>query len=142
MVPSAKCRIALRSRNRVEKAKDMADIYNVSGQAGAIGPNSKAENNTFVQSVGQVQSIDLAVITDQLKTVRKAMSDRLSPGSTAEQYSQIGRIAEAQLAAEKGDQAGVMQHLKNAGSWAQTVAKEVGAEVIAKLIAHLMGIPG
>jgi hypothetical protein len=123
----------------VEKVEKMGDIYNVSGQAGAVGPNAKSEHDTFVQSVNSEQIPDLSVIATQLQIIRLAMKDRLASGSTAEQDDQIGQIAKAQIAAEKGDGDGVMAHLKNAGSWALDVAKEVGAEVVAKLLAKLMG---
>lgn len=120
----------------------MNSIYNVSGQAGAVGPNAKSENNTFIQSVHPDQQVDLGLVAVQLQIVRMAMKDHLALGSTAEQDEQVGQIAKAQLAAEKGDDPAVMQHLKNAGTWALDVAKEVGAEIVAKLLAHLIGTPG
>jgi hypothetical protein len=44
----------------------------------------------------------------------------------------------SQMAAEKGDQPAMISHLRNAGHWAMTVAKEVGAELVARTLAPLI----
>jgi hypothetical protein len=126
--------------DNIEEIK-MGDTYHLTGQAGAVGPNARSDHNTFVQS-GTEPSPELAVLAEQLEIVRLAMKARLSAGSTAEQDEQVGQIAKAQIAAKKGDNAGMMAHLKDAGSWAIVVAREAGAEIIAKLIANLIGFHG
>jgi hypothetical protein len=117
------------------------EFYNVSGQAGAVGPNAKSEGDIFMQ-VGVDSDADLTVLAEQLQHVRMAMKDRLTTGSTAEQDEQVGQVAKAEIAAAKGDRASVMEHLKEAGTWAVDVARETGAEIVAKLIAHLIGFTG
>jgi hypothetical protein len=124
----------------VDKVEKM-DFYSVSGQAGAVGPNAKSKGDIFMQ-FGMESDTDLAMLAEQLRLVRSAMKDRLTGGSTAEQDEQVGQVAKAEIAAAKGDKAGVMAHLREAGTWAVVVAREAGAEIVAKLIAHLIGFTG
>jgi hypothetical protein len=115
------------------------DIYNVSGQAGAVGPSSKAEENAFIQIPGQsVKDIDPAALAAQLGTMRVAMKQQSGPTPTAEQDDEIGHVARAQIAAKNGDEEGILTHLKQVGTWTLQVAKETGAEIIALTLAHLL----
>lgn len=124
----------------VDKVEKM-EFYNVSGQAGAVGPSARSEGDIFIQ-LGMESDTDLAALAEQLRIVRLAMKDQLATGSTAEQDEQVGQVAKAEIAAAKGDKAGVMAHLKEAGTWAVVVAREAGAEIVAKLIEHYIGFTG
>ena len=113
--------------------------YEVSGQAGYVGPKGVSKENTFIQGAPQnTEPLDLAKLAEQLAAVRSAMK-KAAPESTLEQDDQIGHIAQAQLAAQEGDEAGALAHLKRAGTWALAVAKQIGMEIAALTIAHAMG---
>jgi hypothetical protein len=123
----------------VEKVENIGDTYNVSGQAGAVGPESKAENFTMVQSRQElVSDTEMESFAMQLEVVRLAMRKQLLVGSTVEQDGEIGQIAKAQIAANGGDKSGAISHLKMAGQWTMTIAKDAGAEIVARVIAGLL----
>jgi hypothetical protein len=51
-----------------------SDQYHVSGQAGSVGPHSRAEGNTFVQQWAQsAADLDLPVLAAELATLRAAL---------------------------------------------------------------------
>jgi hypothetical protein len=55
------------------------DTYNISGQVGAVGPNSRAEHNTFNQIWNQSKdSIDLPKLAEELERLRTAMKQNAS----------------------------------------------------------------
>ena len=123
----------------IDRIGHVGDINNVSGQAGAVGSNSRSSGNAFAQlSTKDVQDIDLIRLAAQLEIVRMAMRQQASAASTAEQDDEIGHVAAARIAAQKGDKGGVMTHLKQAGAWTLKVAKDAGAEIVALTLAHLM----
>jgi hypothetical protein len=126
----------------VEKVENMGDTYNVSGQAGAVGPDSKAEDTTMIQTVQSQQELvsdaELHSLALQLEIVRLAMRQQLLTSSTVEQDGEVGQIAKAQIAANSGDKPGAISHLKMAGQWTMEVAKDVGAEIVARVIASLL----
>ncbi|WTC17132.1 hypothetical protein OH709_15215 [Streptomyces cellulosae] len=112
----------------------VGDHYEVSGQAGAVGPNAHGENNTFTQMwASQANSIDLRTLATELETLRAAMRrDAVTP----EQDLSVSHVAQAQVAAESGDGPGALQHLKKSGQWALGLAKQIGVHVAALAISH------
>jgi hypothetical protein len=120
----------------IYQGEHVGDTY-FTNQAGAVGPHSKIENSTFVQSAGRLsQEFDLVLLASQLDQLRSAMRKESSDGATLEQEVAIGKVAEAQVAAQAGDQNKTLSCLKQAGSWALEVAKKVGAEIAALALAH------
>jgi hypothetical protein len=115
----------------------MGDTYHA-GQAGAMGPNAKAENISFVQilrdAIGQTSLADLA---SELAQLRSAM---LPAAVDAQQDTVVAEVAQAEDAAKKGDASGVLMHLRNAGQWALEMATKIGASVAAKAIEKSMGM--
>lgn len=123
----------------VERVDHMGDVYDVSGQAGAVGPHAKSRDDSFLQVPSQGSDhVDLVQMAAQLEMLRAAMKRESGATPTAEQDDEIGHIARAQIAAQKGDSEGVMAHLKQAGIWTLKVAKEAGAEIVALTLAHLV----
>jgi hypothetical protein len=115
------------------------NIYNVSGPAGVVGTNAVSMNDTFIQSVADtIGDADFAILARQLDIVRMAMKSTAG-ASTAEQDEEIGHLAKAQIAAEKGHKTECLSHLKKVGEWTMSVAKEVSAEIVALTITHLLG---
>jgi hypothetical protein len=123
----------------IERVENMGDTYNVSGQAGAVGHDAKSESSTFIKSSGSlVSDEELVALAAQLEVVRLAMKERITGSPSAEQDEQIGQIAKAQIAAEQGNQSGAISHLKNVGKWAMSVAKDTGAEIVARILSNLI----
>jgi hypothetical protein len=111
--------------------------YEVSGQAGYVGPAGVSKQSTFVQAVPPgAAALDLLTLAEQLAAVRSAMRNTAPQEWTVEQDDQIGHVAGAQLAAQDEDEAGVLAHLKRAGAWALSVAKQTGMEVAAQTLAR------
>jgi hypothetical protein len=68
----------------VEKVENMGDIYNVSGQAGAVGSNAKSEKDTFIQAAQPVILKDqITQLAMQLNAVRLSMKERATATPTA-----------------------------------------------------------
>jgi uncharacterized protein YjbI with pentapeptide repeats len=124
----------------VQPGGRMGDEYNIAGQAGAVGPNSEAHDNTFNQLVSHVeQHIDLAELAKQLGELRQAIMQKqdLSPESAIA----IGEVARAELAAKEKNTGKVVEHLKAAGKWTLDFAKEVGKDLVVEVIKGATGLP-
>jgi uncharacterized protein YjbI with pentapeptide repeats len=100
------------------------DTYNISGQAGAVGPSAHAQDNTFQQ----IQSgIDLPKLAEELGRLRGTMKGEAT--GTREQDKAIGAVADAEEAAVKGDGPAALRYLKGAGTWALGIAEKIGVNV-------------
>lgn len=116
----------------ISREISMGDQYNVTGQVGAIGPNAKAENNTFNQIMQQAASnLDLPALAAELATLRNSMRNQ---ATEIEHDHAVASIGAAENSAKKQDGAGALEHLKSAGKWAFDVATKIGTSVAAKAI--------
>jgi hypothetical protein len=119
-------------------AYHMSDTYSISGQAGAVGPGAQAHDNTFNQIVNRLeQSIDLTQLASELAMLRQAMS---AEAKDAEHFIAMGKVAEAEKAADAKDSSKVVEFLKSAGKWAFDTATKIGVSVAAEAIKQSMGI--
>jgi len=114
--------------------------YKNYGQAGAMGDKARSDTNTFVQSA-PIDSIDLGALAKQLAQVRTEMKKRANPDD-ADQDSEIGAIAQAEKAANSGDQSKALEVLKGAGKWTLEIAKSVAAGIVKDAIEGKFGAPG
>lgn len=115
----------------------MGDNYTV-GQAGAVGPSSRAENISFSQVWNQLQqSVNLPQLADELSQLRRAMKQEAEEPVTD---VAISDVAKAELAAKEGDGPTAIKHLKSAGKFALDVATKIGVSVAAKAITEAIGI--
>ena len=115
----------------------MGDAYKISGQAGAVGPNAHAHDNTFNQLVNQInQSIDLSALAKELSELHQAIKDKQDSSPQAD--IALVKVAEAEIAACEKDTAKVVEHLKAAGKWTMDFAKEIGKDVVAEAIKQAM----
>jgi uncharacterized protein YjbI with pentapeptide repeats len=109
------------------------DTYNISGQAGAVGPGAHAQDNTFQQ----IQSgIDLPKLAVELGRLRDAMKGEAT--GTREQDEAIGAVADAEEAAVKGDGPAALRYLKSAGEWARGIAEKIGVAVVTEALKKAM----
>ena len=117
----------------------MGDIYNISGQSGAVGPNAHAHDNTFYQVVQYVeQNIDLDALTKQLCELRQAIKAKNDPSLQADIAA--GEIAKAEIAAGEKNTVKVVEHLKAAGKWTLDFAMEAGKELVVDAIKKARGM--
>lgn len=113
------------------------DIYNVN-QAGAVGPNSSAQNNTFTQNnLNLGDDYNFEALLEELQKLKKAMK---SNAENPEEFTSVTEIAYAEVAAEKKEGNKVIQHLLKAGKFALQTAKDVGVELVASIIAKHTGM--
>lgn len=104
----------------------MGDSYKA-GQAGAMGPKAHAHDMNFNQIwIENSENLDLSRLQEELAQLQSAMKER---ASEPEHQIAIGNIAAAEQAAEKGDGPMALQYLKNAGTWALDVAKDIGVGI-------------
>jgi hypothetical protein len=124
--------------NVVIKEVHSMDTYNVSGQAGAIGPNVHAHDMTFTQIKTQDgETIDLPKLAQQLSMLRAKMKEQ---AVDSEHDEAVGAVAAAETAAKKGDGSKAMEALAKAGKWALDVATQIGVGLAVEAIKSAMGV--
>ena len=101
-------------------------------QIGAVGENASSSNNTFQQSNSLIP-IDFNI--DELRSQLSQLKESLiSSAKTAEDYNSIGKIAEAQIELENGNNDKMLQYLKQTSEWVLSRAQEIGVGYVIELI--------
>jgi hypothetical protein len=113
------------------------DSYNISGQAGAVGPGSQAANNTFNQVVGQMSPDEFGSLAVELGRLRSSMR---SAASTPEEDMAVAEIARAEVAANSGDTAEMGDALSKAGKWALATANSLGVGLAVAALKAAIGM--
>lgn len=119
--------------NNCQEAHNMRDKYENSGQAGAIGPHSRAHDIQFLQQTWDQMGAgaDPAILSDELGRLLVAMkADAVEP----EQFEALTAVSRAKVAAEGGDGPGALAMLKSAGKWAAEVANKIGTALATEAI--------
>jgi hypothetical protein len=119
------------------------DVY-IIGQAGAVGPGSRAERVTLVQTWNELERrVDTTALAGELARLRDDLRKR---ATGPEHDAAIGAIAEAELAAEQGDgpqaieKLSLFKRLQGAGRWALDAATTIGTTVAAEAIKLAAGL--
>lgn len=122
--------------NHIEEI--MGDKITISGSviSGSVGTKSSSSGNNSNSTIIN-DNIDYDKLKDDLFLLRSRMQLN---AKTLEEVKSLGEIANAEDAASKQDKKGVLEHLKKAGLWALTTAKEIGVEVVAGIIQKQTGI--
>jgi len=116
---------------------EMGDSYTV-GQAGAVGPHSKAENIHFQQVWQQAaDGLDPARLADELKILRSHLRHE---ADTLAEDEAVAEVSKAHAAAVDGDGTTALRHLRAAGKWALDGATTIGATVAAAAIKAALGL--
>ena len=105
-----------------------------------VGNNQKFGNvgdNAQIGSLSVGDTIDFAELKSELSRLRQEAREY---AKTPEQDTAVDEIARAEGAASAGDRAGVLSHLRTAGTWALDVAVKIGANLAAALIKESIGI--
>lgn len=109
----------------------MGDKYEIA-QGGAIGPNSIAKNNEFNQTIYKLpENIDYETLKAELTYLKSYLVDN---AKTQKEFKSISEIAAAELAVDKKDSKKIIRHLLNSGKWVLDAAKEIGTEIIVRMI--------
>src|SRR5262245_52633413 len=115
-----------------------SDTYNISGQAGAVGPNAHAHDMTFNQIGSRIeQSMDVTKLASELEVLRQALKKE---ATTEEHDVAVVDVGKAKKAAEAKDSAKLAESLKSAGKWALDVATKIGVSLATEAIKHSMGM--
>jgi len=112
----------------------MGDKYEISGQAGAVGPNAQAHDMNFSQNQLQVDLPRLAAELDRLRQEMK--KEAVDP----DQDIAVSEIAKAAQCANTGEEHKVTAHLKSAGKWALDTATKIGVSVAAEALKKSLGV--
>ncbi len=112
-----------------------SDTYNV-GQAGAVGPNSEAHHNQFIQQMGE--NFNAAKLAEELAQLRSAMK-RTAQETDTDHDVEIGAIAAAEAAAKSNDTSGLVRSLASAGKWALQIAEKIGVSLAVEALKKSMG---
>lgn len=116
----------------------VGDNYQVN-QAGAVGPNARANHVTFNQAAGRIEgSINFVQLADELSKLRQVM---MREASEVEHSIAVGEVAKAEQAAKEKDPSKVAEHLKLAGKWALDIASKIGVPVAVEVLKKSIGIP-
>jgi len=73
----------------------------------------------------------------ELSDLREALKTK---SRTIEQDQAVGKIADAEQAAKKGDGPGVIKHLKTVGKWVLDVSTSLGTNIATELVKKSMGL--
>lgn len=102
------------------------------GQAGSIGRNSHGQVVNHALQWQQVQAEhSWPEVQDALRAVIPALQ---RAAQTDEHRQALKHVQKASNAADENDGPLLLHHLRRAGTWVGTVASNVGAELVAKLI--------
>jgi uncharacterized protein YjbI with pentapeptide repeats len=115
-----------------------SDTYNISGQAGAVGPNAHAHDMTFNQIGSRIEkSMDLTALASDLEVLRQALKKE---ATTEEHDIVVADVSKAKKAAEAKDTAMMVEYLKSAGKLALDVATKIGVSLATEAIKHSTGM--
>ncbi len=115
----------------------MGDRYEV-GQAGAVGPGSHSEHNTFNQIWNKSSGdLDLKQLANELTELRKGLAAR---ATSPEEFVAVGQVAAAEKAAGAGDGPSALEHLKSAGTWVWDFATKIGVGVATAAAKSALGL--
>ncbi len=116
----------------------LGDQYNISGQAGAVGPSAHAHDMTFNQAWSKLgSSVDLDRLADELMRLREAAEER---ASDPDQKLATGAIAAAEQSASQKNGPKALEYLRLAGKWALDLAQQIGVEVAKGAISSALGV--
>jgi hypothetical protein len=108
------------------------DQYINYGPVGAIGQNAFGTVNTFYESWQRMESdIDLSKLATELAALR---SELVKSAVAAEDYVQMGILAEAQREAESSNGPGMMKALSRTARAVFETAERIGTDLAAKVI--------
>jgi DNA segregation ATPase FtsK/SpoIIIE-like protein len=123
-------------RTQIIQEVTMGDKYEA-GQVGAQGPYAHAHDMTFNQIWNQAKgNIDLPNLSKELKSLREELQ---KSAKNAEDFAEIGAVADAEIEAQKGDGPKALSALAKVGKWTLGVAEKIGVGVATAAIKAACG---
>jgi hypothetical protein len=114
----------------------LGDVYEVTGQAGAVGANAQVRRLTIAQTWDELSArVDLDNLGAELERLHAELGGWQL--TTQEQNAMLD-VAHAAHAARRGDGPGVLEHLAHGGRWALQLARDVGVDLVAAVIKELV----
>jgi hypothetical protein len=113
------------------------DQINNYGQAGALGRYATGTINYQQQWTAIQDQIDLSALARELEQMRDQVQKN---ASTRADFVQLGVLAEAEELAEKHEGSKVLETLSKAGAGLLDIAKDIGTDLAAKVIAKSLGL--
>ncbi|WP_205504616.1 hypothetical protein [Rufibacter psychrotolerans] len=130
--------IQAKTINYIEKLEIMNDKYENNGQVGAMGPNAKAENNTFNQVQYKIPAnLDFDLLVTQLSQLKSEMKVK---ADTPEELAVVQQVALAEKEAQSKNANGVIKYLKAGGQWVIETATKIGVTVVSELLKQNLSI--
>jgi hypothetical protein len=123
-------------RTQIIKEVTVGDKYEA--KQGILGRNVHAHDITFNQIWNQAkETVDLQKLLTELITLREELQ---KSAKTAEDFSAIGAIADAEIEAKKGNGPKTLAALAKAGKWALGVAEKIGVDIATAAIKSSYGV--
>lgn len=117
----------------------METYNNNGGTVGIMG--SGAHDNTVNQQI--LSTVNMQVLGNELAELKSAVMKAAAKNAENEEgFLEVNKVAEAEKAAKINDQPGLIKAVKSFGKFTLELAKSVGTEVLAGVIAHAMHLPG
>lgn len=107
------------------------------GQAGALGRYAAGTINYHQQWTSIQDQVDLVALAGELEKIRSQVQ---KTASSRADFMQLGVLAEAEEHAEKREGSKVLETLSKAGTGLLGVAKDIGTDLAAKVIAKSLGL--
>jgi hypothetical protein len=144
LVAMANIQITAEGRRRLEGHEDRSaapvihgDQINNYGQAGALGRYATGTINYQQQWTAIEDQVDLVTLARELEQIRVQVQKNASSRSD---FAQLGVLAEAEEHAEKHEGSKILETLSKAGTGLLGVAKDIGTDLAAKVIAKSLGL--
>ena len=113
------------------------DQFNNFGQVAALGTHSVGTMDLRNQWTAIQNEVDLKALTRELEQLRGRLQQTASSSSD---YQRLVLLSEAEEHAERHDGSKVLEALSKVGKGVLDVAKDIGTEIAAKVIARSMGL--
>lgn len=115
----------------------MGDIYSA-GQVGAQGPNAHAEGMVFNQIwLKNKDDFNTEKLIGELSLLRSTLKNE---AETAEQLSELGAVANAEIEMKKNNGSKALEWLSKTGKWPLGVAEKIGVSIASAAIKTSMGL--
>jgi hypothetical protein len=105
--------------------------YEVGESSGIVGDN--ANNNTLTTIKAAPQQIDPTELEAALKQLYENLSTKADP-KNREHAKGMGKVAEAEEEASKGNTSGAIELLKSAGGWVLEIVKSAASGLLKDLV--------
>lgn len=110
----------------------MENKYSINNsQVGAVGDQSRAENNSFQNVSVDSSTVNFSNLTYELLKLKNELKLK---AETPEEFQSLQCVAKAQEESNNKNVKGVLENLKAGGEWVIDTATKIGVSVVSELI--------